>query len=99
MGLEAKDVLGAGGDLGQLIWGDDLARTARLAQFGPEGGILLGVDWVWSLGQGGQMLKKIGTAARQEIEAMSGRTVFLNIRVKVRKDWRDNEKVLSGFGY
>jgi GTPase len=51
------------------------------------------------IGQGGQMLKKIGTAARQEIEAMSGRTVFLNIRVKVRKDWRDDEKVLRGFGY
>ena len=51
------------------------------------------------IGQGGQMLKKIGSAARQEIETMSGRKVFLNIRVKVRKDWRDNEKVLSGFGY
>jgi len=51
------------------------------------------------IGQGGQMLKKIGSAARQEIETMSGRTVFLSIRVKVRKDWRDNEKVLSGFGY
>lgn len=45
------------------------------------------------------MLKKIGSAARQEIETMSGRKVFLSIRVKVRKDWRDNEKVLSGFGY
>ena len=51
------------------------------------------------IGQGGQMLKKIGTAARQEIEAMSGRAVFLNIRVKVRKDWRDDEKVLRSFGF
>jgi GTPase len=51
------------------------------------------------IGQGGQMLKRIGTAARQEIEAMSGRTIFLNIRVKVRKNWRDDEKVLRGFGY
>jgi GTPase len=51
------------------------------------------------IGQGGQMLKRIGTAARQEIETMSGRTVFLNIRVKVRKDWRDDEKVLRSFGY
>ena len=51
------------------------------------------------IGQGGNMLKRIGTAARQEIEAMSGRSVYLNLKVKVRKDWRNDEKVLRGFGY
>jgi len=51
------------------------------------------------IGQGGKMLKKIGSLARQEIEAMSGRKVFLRIRVKVRKNWRDDEKVLRWFGY
>ena len=51
------------------------------------------------IGQGGTMLKKIGTAARREIEAMSGRTVFLKLKVKVRKNWRDDEKVLRWFGY
>jgi len=51
------------------------------------------------IGQGGKMLKRIGTSARQEIEAMSGRSVFLNLKVKVRKDWRNDEKVLRGFGY
>ncbi len=45
------------------------------------------------------MLKKIGTTARREIEAMSGRTVFLKLKVKVRKNWRDDEKVLRWFGY
>jgi len=51
------------------------------------------------IGQAGSMLKKIGTAARQEIEAMSGRKVFLQLRVKVRKNWRDDEKALKQFGY
>lgn len=51
------------------------------------------------IGQGGSMLKHIGMLARQEIEAMSGRKVFLQIKVKVRKNWRDDEKVLRSFGY
>lgn len=51
------------------------------------------------IGENGQMLKKIGTAARAEIEAMSGRKVFLELRVKVEKDWRDDESLLRRFGY
>ncbi|HSQ27754.1 MAG TPA: GTPase Era [Anaerolineales bacterium] len=51
------------------------------------------------IGQNGSMLKKIGTAARQEIEAMSGRKVFLKIQVKLRKNWRDDDSVLKRFGY
>ncbi len=51
------------------------------------------------IGQGGQMLKKIGTSARQKIETMSGRKVFLNLKVKVRKNWRDDESILRRFGY
>lgn len=51
------------------------------------------------IGQGGEMLKKIGTSARMEIENMSGRKVFLNLRVKVRKNWRNDEKILRWFGY
>jgi GTP-binding protein Era len=51
------------------------------------------------IGEGGAMLKKIGTAARKEIEAMSGRKVFLELRVKVSKNWRDNEDALRRFGY
>jgi GTP-binding protein Era len=47
------------------------------------------------IGQNGQMLKKIGIAARKEIEAMSGRSVFLQLRVKVRKNWRDDEKMVK----
>jgi GTP-binding protein Era len=51
------------------------------------------------IGQGGAMLKKIGSAARKEIEKMSGRKVFLRLRVKVRKNWRNDEKVLRWFGF
>lgn len=51
------------------------------------------------IGKGGKMLKRIGTAARLEIEAMSGRKVFLQLRVKVRKNWRNDKNVLRWFGY
>jgi GTP-binding protein Era len=51
------------------------------------------------IGQGGSMLKKIGIVARQEIEAMSGRKVFLRLRVKVRKNWRNDEGALRLFGF
>ncbi len=47
------------------------------------------------IGQNGQMLKKIGMAARKEIEAMNGKNVFLQLRVKVRKNWRDDEKMVK----
>jgi GTP-binding protein Era len=51
------------------------------------------------IGQAGEMLKKIGTAARLEIERMSGRKVYLQLKVKVRKNWRNDEKILRWFGY
>lgn len=51
------------------------------------------------IGQGGKMLKRIGTTARREIESMSGRKAFLKLRVKVRKNWRNDEKALSRFGF
>jgi GTP-binding protein Era len=42
------------------------------------------------IGRGGELLKKIGTAARQELEELLGVKVFLELHVKVRRDWRDN---------
>jgi GTP-binding protein Era len=51
------------------------------------------------IGESGAMLKKIGSAARKEIEAMSGRKVFLELRVKLSKNWRDDEDALRRFGY
>ena len=51
------------------------------------------------IGKEGNMLKKIGILAREEIESMSGRKIYLQLRVKVRKNWRDDERVLRFFGY
>ncbi len=51
------------------------------------------------IGAGGNMIKKIGIQARQEIEAMSGRKIYLNLHVKVQKNWRKNETMLKWLGY
>jgi GTP-binding protein Era len=51
------------------------------------------------IGQGGIMLKNIGTAARQKIEAMMGSKVFLSLRIKVQKNWRNDETALRQFGF
>ena len=51
------------------------------------------------VGKGGKMIKEIGSTARKEIETMSGRKVYLRLNVKVRKDWRNDEKILRRFGY
>jgi GTP-binding protein Era len=51
------------------------------------------------IGEGGKMLKQIGSSARKEIEEMGGRPVFLELRVKVLKDWRNNKDMLRRLGY
>ena len=51
------------------------------------------------IGKQGSMLKKIGSAARYEIEALMGTKVNLQLWVKVRKEWRDNELYLKNYGY
>jgi GTPase len=51
------------------------------------------------LGEGGSMIKKIGTEARKDIEAFLGNKVFLELFVKVRPKWRDNEMQLREYGY
>ena len=51
------------------------------------------------IGKGGQMLKRIGKLAREKIELMSGRKVYLRLRIKVQKNWRNDEKVIRWFGY
>jgi GTP-binding protein Era len=52
-----------------------------------------------AIGRGAEMLKRIGTTARHAIEDMSGRKVFLELRVKVLKEWRKDEKAMRRFGY
>ena len=51
------------------------------------------------IGKGGQMLKKIGSAARTEIEDLLEMQVNLQLWVKVKKDWRDSDFLMKNFGY
>ena len=51
------------------------------------------------IGKGGVMLKKIGIQARKDIEKLLGDKVFLELWVKVQKDWRDKQVYLTDFGY
>ncbi len=50
------------------------------------------------IGKGGQLLKAIGTAARLDVEKLLGQKVFLELRVKVSKGWRDDDQALKNFG-
>jgi GTP-binding protein Era len=51
------------------------------------------------IGRGGRMLKKIGTEARLELEKETGERVYLDLFVKVEKDWSRNETMLKRLGY
>jgi GTP-binding protein Era len=50
------------------------------------------------IGRAGEMIKRIGTEARVDLEKSLGAKVFLDLRVKVKADWRDNDAVLDGLG-
>lgn len=51
------------------------------------------------IGKGGSAIKRLGTAARKAIEKWLEQKVFLELRVKVRDNWRDDEQMLKRFGY
>ncbi|MDI6715858.1 MAG: GTPase Era [Actinomycetota bacterium] len=51
------------------------------------------------IGKGGRMLKEIGSRARVEIEHLLGNRVYLDLRVRVKKDWRKEERFIKQFGY
>lgn len=72
---------------GRLIRISALIYVARQSQKG----ILIGHE--------GKMLKKVGTQARIDLEDFFDRKIFLELFVKVKKDWRDNENELKRFGY
>ena len=50
------------------------------------------------IGRGGEMIKRIGTAAREELERFFGVRVFLDLHVRVRGDWREDDRVLGEIG-
>ncbi|MDN5317835.1 MAG: GTPase [Thermoanaerobacterium sp.] len=51
------------------------------------------------IGKNGQMLRKIGSSARTELESLFGQKIYLDLWVKVKKGWRDNISILRSFGY
>lgn len=51
------------------------------------------------IGKGGLMLKKIGQSAREDMEALLGSKIYLELWVKVKKDWRDSPSTLRDLGY
>ena len=50
------------------------------------------------VGKGGRMVREVGSGARKEMEALLGRRVFLDLRVRVRKGWRRDESLLDRLG-
>ena len=51
------------------------------------------------IGKNGEMLKKIGSYAREDLEKIFGTHIFLDIWVKVKENWRDRRALLDNFGY
>lgn len=51
------------------------------------------------IGKGGEMLKKVGQYAREDLEAFFGEKVYLDLWVKVKENWRDSDILLTNFGY
>lgn len=51
------------------------------------------------IGKGGKAIKRIGSLAREDLEALLGARVYLDLSVKVKKGWRSDEAQLRSFGY
>ena len=71
--------------------GDTYIRATIYVERDSQKGILIGAK--------GSMLKEIGKLARADIEMLLGTRVFLDLWVKVKKDWRDSDFLLKNFGY
>jgi GTPase len=71
--------------------GKDLIQAEIIVEKDSQKGIIIGKD--------GSAIKKLGKIAREDIESFLDRGVFLDLRVKVRKNWRGDEKMLKFFGY
>ncbi len=90
--------------------GDELpyALTVEIERYDEKPGItkIYAIIWVERLtqkniviGKDGEMLKKVGTDARHDIEKLIGQKVYLQLWVKVKKGWSDNERALQSLGF
>jgi GTP-binding protein Era len=84
------------------------AITVEIEEFKDEGELtrIHAIIWVERegqkvivIGKQGEVLKKVGQRAREEMEKMLERKVYLNLWVKVKKGWSDNERALQSLGY
>ncbi len=84
------------------------ALTVEIELFKEEGGLarIAAVVWVERetqkgivIGKGGEGLREVGRQAREELERMFERKVFLELWVKVREGWSDDERALGSLGY
>lgn len=82
--------------------------TVTIEQFKKEDGLISISALIWVdkdsqkaivIGKGGSMLKKVGTQARESIEGYLNEKVFLQLWVKVKKGWLDDDKLLKELGY
>jgi GTP-binding protein Era len=84
------------------------ALTVEIETLEHEGTMLRASAIIWVerdnqkkivIGEDGGMLKRIGTAARRELEVLTGGKVFLKLWVKVKEGWTDDPQLLKRFGY
>lgn len=84
------------------------ATTVEIEQFKEEEGMLRISALIWVerqsqkkivIGKGGERLREIGRMARIDMERLFGEKVFLQLWVKVKEGWSDNERILSSLGY
>ena len=84
------------------------ALTVEIEQFKREKGLVRMGAIIWVeregqkhivIGKCGNVLKQVGTQARRSLEELLGEKVFLQLWVKVSRDWSDNERALKQFGY
>ena len=84
------------------------ATTVEIEQFKEDDGLLRIGALIWVerqsqkkivIGKGGERLKEIGSMARMDMERLFGEKVFLQLWVKVKEGWSDNERILSSLGY
>ena len=69
----------------------DLIHAEIVVERNSQKGILIG--------KGGRALKRVGSAARRDIEELIDREVFLQLHVKVREGWRNQDNLLKSYGY
>ncbi len=76
-----------------------IAISQRAIRIGAEIYVMRNTQKAILLGKGGAAIKQLGIKSRAAIEEFLGQHIFLELHVKIRDKWRDDERSLKGFGY